>query len=173
MQGRIILGARVEDACQGPAEYSDALESFSSQPFALTYRPETQRAYVLLKEGACTSDALCGAFHAHVLLHMMDAVDDKAALPIAAVLPSPPLDSRKSNAPLEPLEGSRNSPVPLKQPLTALRDVDDVQTILMQVTAAKGQQLYDSFVQQAADLGWQLQNTMLNPKEARLLVPHL
>ena len=164
MQGRIILGARVEDACQGPAEYSDALESFSSQPFALTYRPETQRAYVLLKEGASTSDALCGAFHAHVLLHMMDAIDDKAALPITAVLPTP------SHTPVESLEG-RNSP--LKGPLTALRDIDDAQTVLMQVTAAKGQQLYTSFVHQAADLGWQLQNTMLNPKEARLGVSHL
>ena len=43
----------------------------------------------------------------------------------------------------------------------------------MLVTAAKGQQLYTSLVQQAADLGWQLQNTMLDPKEARLVVPHL
>lgn len=171
MQGRVVLGARVEDACQGPAEYADALDSFSSQPFALTYRPETQRAYVLLKEGTSTSDALCGAFHAHVLLHLVDAVDDKAALPITAMLPTP-LQSGRSQAPLESLE-ARVSPVTLKQPLTALKDIDDVQTVLMQVTAAKGQQLYTSFVQQAADLGWQLQNTMLNPKEARLVVTYL
>lgn len=171
MQGRVVLGARVEDACQGPAEYSDALESFSSQPFALTYRPETQRAYVLLKEGASTSDALCGAFHAHVLLHMMDAVDDKASLPITAVLPTPPLEHARSQALLKSFEGSDS--VSLKHSWTALKDISDVQTVLMQVTAAKGQQLYASFVQQAARLGWQLQNTMLNPKEPRLVVPHL
>lgn len=101
----------------------------------------------------------------------MDAVDDKAALPIMAVLPTPPLEHARLQTPLTSLEVC--SAMSLKHSLTALKDIDDVQTILMQVTAAKGQQLYALFVQQAAHLGWQLQNTMLNPKEPRLVVPHL
>ena len=87
IQGRVVLGARVEDACRGPAEYADALRMLGDRPFALTYRPETQRAYVMLKEGASGTDALCGAFHAHVLLHIMDAMVEKAALPVLEVLP--------------------------------------------------------------------------------------
>ena len=158
MQGRVVLGARVEDACQGPAEYSEALESFSSQPFAITYRPETQRAYVLLKEGASGSDSLCGAFHAHVLLHMMDAVDGKGALPIAEALPKTLVNGQQAAA-------------LLPSPLTALKEIDDTHRVLMQVSASRGNQLYTSFLEQAADLGWQLENTMLNPQEARLMVP--
>ena len=154
-----------------PARAADALQSFSSQPFALTYCPETQWAYAVLKEGSSALDALCGALHAHVLLHMMDAVDDKAALPITAVLPTPPLEHARSQAQLKSLEGCHS--LSLKHSLTALKDIDDVQAVLMQVTAAQGRQLYAFFVQQAAHLGWQLKNTMLNPKEACLVVPHL
>ncbi len=158
VQARVILGARVEDACRGPAEYTDALNSFSTQPFALTYRPETKRAYVLLKQGASGTGALCGAFHAHVLLHMIDALDAKPALPITEVLPK----SEPAAAGSKPL---------LSSPLTALRDIDDPHSVLLNVTASKGHLLYSTFVEQAASLGWQLQSTMLNPKEARLIVP--
>ena len=158
LQGRVVLGARVEDACQGPAEYTEALDTFTSHPFALTYRPETQRAYVLLKQGASGTDALCGAFHAHVLLHMIDAVDDKPALPITEVLPK-----------MQPT--ITESVSPLSSPLTALREFEDHHHVLLKVTASKASMLYSTFVDQAAELGWQLQNTMLNPKEARLIVP--
>ena len=158
LQGRVVLGASVEDACQGPAEYTEALDTFTSHPFALTYRPETQRAYVLLKQGASGTDALCGAFHAHVLLHMIDAIDDKPALPITEVLP------KMRPATIESVS-------PLSSPLTALREIDDHHRVLLNVTASKASMLYSTFVDQAAELGWQLQNTMLNPKEARLIVP--
>ena len=39
------------------------------------------------------------------------------------------------------------------------------------MTASRGLQLYGEFLEQAERTGWQLQNTMLNPKEARLIVP--
>ena len=157
VQGRVVLGARVEDACRGPAEYADALHLFGDRPFALTYRPETQRAYVMLKEGASSIDALCGAFHAHVLLHMMDAVEEKAELPILEVLPKSEPGMQQGN-----LQGNI---------LTALRDLEDPQGVLLNMTAGKGHQLYSTFLEQAESIGWQIDNTMLNPKEARLVVP--
>ena len=158
MQGRVVLGARVEDACQGPAEYADALQLFGNRPFALTYRPETKQAYVMLKEGASGLDALCGAFHAHVLLHMIDAVDQGL---------------HKGNTPASEI-------VPRSQPTSANADLSiitwqslqDLDTqVLLNMTASRGLQLYGEFLEQAESTGWQLQNTMLNPKEARLIVP--
>ena len=152
----MVLGARVEDACPGPAEYASALETFSNGAYALTYRPETKKAYVLLKQGASVEDTLCGAFQAHVLLHMMDAVQKKPALPALQLLP-------KSEPGLT--SGA------LSNALTALQDMDDPHQVLLHVTAAKGHKLYEDFLNQAAELGWKLDNTMLNPKESRLIPP--
>lgn len=156
LQGRVVLGARVEDACSGPAEYASALETFSNEAYALTYRPETKKAYVLLKQGVSVEDTLCGAFQAHVLLHMMDAVQNKPALPALQLLP-------KS-------EPGLSSGI-LPNALTALQDIDDPHTVLLHVTAGKGRKLYEDFLSQAAELGWKLDNTMLNPKESRLMTP--
>ena len=157
MQGRVVLGARVEDACQGPAEYATALETFGNEAYAITYRPETNRAYVLLKQGASMQDTLCGAFSAHVLLHMLDAVEDKPALPALHTLPQ--------------VEPGMRSDI-MSEALTALRDLDDPHSLLLNVTAVKGYKLYQDFISQASDLGWNLDNTMLNPKEARLTASH-
>ena len=158
MQGRVVLGARVEDACQGPSDYATALDTFANEPYAITYRPETNRAYVLLKQGASVQDTLCGAFSAHVLLHMLDAVQGKPSLPALQLLPQ-----------TEP--GTRTGIV--SNALTALQHVDDPHSVLLNVTAAKGYKLYQEFVHQASDLGWNLGNTMLNPKEPRLIPSQL
>lgn len=157
-QGRVVLGARVEDACQGPAEYADALHLFSDCPFALTYRPETKQAYVMLKNGASGLDALCGAFHAHVLLHMVDAVDQglqKGNLLASEIVPRS-----------QPISADADSSIITWK---SLQDLDN--GVLLNMTASRGLQLYGEFLEQAERTGWQLQNTMLNPKEARLIVP--
>lgn len=154
----MVLGARVEDACRGPSEYATALETFASLPYAITYRPETSRAYVLLKQGASVQDTLCGAFSAHVLLHMLDAVQGKPSLPALQLLPQ-----------IEP--GTKSGII--SSALTSLQHVDDPHSVLLNVTAAKGCKLYREFIHQASDLGWNLENTMLNPKEARLIIPQL
>ena len=154
LQGRVVLGARVEDACQGPSDYKDALDLFGSAAYALTYRPETNKAYVLLKQGANVQDTLCGAFQAHVLLHMLDAVHNKPALPALQLLPK-----------CEPSSSSAS----FTTGLAVLRETDDPHNVLLRVTAAKGRELFKDFVTQASDLGWNLDTTMLNPKECRLI----
>lgn len=155
MQGRVVLGARVEDACPGPSQYATALETFGDAAFALTYRPESNKAYVLLKQGATVQDTLCAAFHAHVLLHMLDASSGKPALPALQLLPQS-----------APGLGSES----LTSALTPLKDIDDPHNHLLHATATKGHKLYQDFTGQASILGWNLDNTMLNPKESRLVV---
>lgn len=154
LQGRVVLGARVEDACLGPSEYANALETFGTAAYALTYRPETDKAYVILRQGATVQDTLCGAFHAHVLLHMLDAAQDKPALPALQLLPK-----------AEPGTNIQS----LMSGLRGVGDIDEPHEHLLHVTATKGYQLYQDFVRKASNLGWNLDSTMLNPQESRLI----
>ncbi|GFR40042.1 hypothetical protein Agub_g580 [Astrephomene gubernaculifera] len=73
-QRRLVLGASVEAACAGPADLSYAAGLFrqGSYGYMVTYRPDTRKAYVLLREGATSWDCLQASFFGHVFLHLLD-----------------------------------------------------------------------------------------------------
>ncbi|MEW5299951.1 MAG: hypothetical protein WDW36_002919 [Sanguina aurantia] len=71
-QGRVVLGATVQEACKGPQELKDALAQYGDRQYMLTYRPEVDKVFVLLREGAKTEDILKAAFSANVFLHLRD-----------------------------------------------------------------------------------------------------
>ena len=54
--------------CQNGETWSDAEEGACHA----ASRPDTKKAYVLLRDRATSSDVLRGAFHAHLLLHRLD-----------------------------------------------------------------------------------------------------
>ena len=116
-----------------------------------TCRPDTGKAYVLLRVGAGSRDVLRGAFHAHVLLHMLDsqgsgrpglATVDGTFLPRD---PEPHLQSRVQ----------RPTGTADREMLLSVRKEADMSCPL--------------FLQSCLALGWDLHHTMLNPHEPRLM----
>ncbi|EFJ49504.1 hypothetical protein VOLCADRAFT_80645 [Volvox carteri f. nagariensis] len=133
-QNRLVLGASVESACAGPSELAHAVQRFPEPEYRylVTYRPDTKKAYVLLREGATSMDCLQASFFGHVFLHLLDG----AAL---------------SHAPLQLTAAATTT-------MGAIAKSSAVVSVL-----------YPDFISQAERNGWKLQQTMLNPKENRLL----
>lgn len=68
--GQVVLGASVEVACEDPEHLLESLGAFgSSSPYYLTYRPELDKVFVMLREGVDNVVALEAAFLAHLWLH--------------------------------------------------------------------------------------------------------
>ena len=42
-QGKVLLGARVEQACSTPADLTHAAALFKNEKFIMTYRPDTKK----------------------------------------------------------------------------------------------------------------------------------
>ncbi|GIL46240.1 hypothetical protein Vafri_3268 [Volvox africanus] len=218
-QGRLVLGASVEAACAGPSDLGYAASRFpeSSYRYLVTYRPDTKKAYVLLRDGATSMDCLQASFFGHVFLHLLDGGGlCAAALPHTAGTHrdavSPARLSRgnscsggstsctiaccgvsgisasccpKHAAPLCGSEGSKGADLWEKtQHPEAGRDPGvfvgewvggleshDHEHWRATMEQAQGvvSALYPDFISQAECNGWKLQQTMLNPKENRLL----
>mmetsp|Transcript_29240 Transcript_29240/g.82515 ORF Transcript_29240/g.82515 Transcript_29240/m.82515 type:complete len:534 (-) Transcript_29240:354-1955(-) len=67
-QGELLLGARVEAACSGPAQLVSAIKRFDRLPYAITYRPDAGKVMVLLKESATQEEFMQAAFHGYYIL---------------------------------------------------------------------------------------------------------
>ncbi|KAI8464617.1 MAG: vitamin B6 photo-protection and homoeostasis-domain-containing protein [Monoraphidium minutum] len=153
-QGRIVLGAAVEDAVHSPAELARAAALFRSERFIVTYRPETRKVYVMLRENAAVPDTLKAAFTAHMVLHLMEA----------CVPPASPAAGAGGPAALEPwrrLVAGGGAAMGEGRDAQALRLMEAAKPVL--------DALYSEFSRQAERQGWKLASTMLNPRETRLL----
>lgn len=69
---RVVLGASVEDAVDGPHALGSLLDTWRGRKYALSYQADTKKVYVVLREGANGSDILEAAFHAQHFLHALD-----------------------------------------------------------------------------------------------------
>lgn len=69
---RVVLGASVEDAVDGPRALGSLLETWRNRKYALSYQGDTKKVYVVLREGASGPDILEAAFHAQHFLHALD-----------------------------------------------------------------------------------------------------
>jgi hypothetical protein len=87
--GQVKLGASLEAACESPGHLSASVKAFPpSSPYLLTYRPDKDKVYVVLRESADEAAALEGAFVAHLWLERIhEAVPERCRRNLCA-LPS-------------------------------------------------------------------------------------
>ncbi|AQK86052.1 Protein root UVB sensitive 6 [Zea mays] len=69
----VAIGSRFGDAFQEPASFLAIKPLFEDERYIVTYNPTKDKVYALLKDQAKPDDILKAAFHAHVLLHFINA----------------------------------------------------------------------------------------------------
>ncbi|KAJ7967927.1 protein root UVB sensitive 6-like [Quillaja saponaria] len=69
----VVLGSRFKDAFQEPGVYLSVEPLFEKERYIVTYNPSKSKVYALLKDQAKSEDILKAAFHAHVLLHLINS----------------------------------------------------------------------------------------------------
>ncbi|KAL1564881.1 Protein root UVB sensitive 6 [Salvia divinorum] len=69
----IVLGPRFKDAFQDPISYIALEPIFEKEQYIVTYNPSKGNIYALFKNQAKSDDILKAAFHAHVLLHIVQS----------------------------------------------------------------------------------------------------
>lgn len=141
----MVLGAKVEEACRSASDLLAAAPAFRGERYILTYRPDTKKVYVVLKQGAETVDCLKAAFACHTFLHLLDGH------PLPPRVAAPPHLLRA-----------------VKDAAAATASAQHGQWLLT-CSWTVVDALYGDFTRQAAACGWQLKQTMLNPRETRLL----
>lgn len=134
----VKLGSRFKDAFVDPGLYIALEPLFEKERYMVTYNPVKNEVYALLKDKAKSDDILKAAFHGHVLLHSIRSSLKKQAI------------SRKHNDTLSSIA------VPV-----------DIQSLVaescMMVSTA-----YSLFKYKAAEQGWMMSESLLNPGRARL-----
>ncbi|XP_058089963.1 protein root UVB sensitive 6-like [Magnolia sinica] len=143
----IVLGPRFRDAFQEPASFLSIEPLFEREKYMVTYNPSKGNVYALLKDQAKSDDILKAAFHAHVLLHFIRSSNQKQASREHGVLDQS--DSERS-----------------------------LSTHLMPTTVDFASQIAEScnivstsyvlFKRKAAEQGWVMSESLLNPGRARL-----
>lgn len=141
----MVLGATVEQACCSPSDLTAAAPMFRHDKYILLYRPDSRKMYVLLKQGAETKDCLKAAFACHTLLHLMDG------------------------GTLPPNCGASQHLLTAAKDAAAATSTTQQSQALLQSSWMVVEALYSDFMKKAALQGWQLKQTMLNPRETRLL----
>jgi hypothetical protein len=88
--GQVKLGASLEAACESPAHLAAAVKAFPEpRPYVLTYRPDKDKVYVVLRVSADKAAALEGAFLAHLWLERIHATVPEKCRRHLSALPSP------------------------------------------------------------------------------------
>jgi len=154
----VVLGSTVEQATLSPLHLRAAASLYRGERFILTFRRDTSSAHVVLCSGAKAPDYVKAAYSAHVLLFLADSVKD--GLPsdrLGACLPQ----WMTAGKPKKPNKASRAS----RQP--AGLDSNDMD-LLVQCREVV-EDTFPLFLERAEGLGWKLDQTMLNPKETRLI----
>jgi hypothetical protein len=168
------------------------LTSCAGRDYALTYRPDSRKCYVLLKRGASQQSVLQGAMDAHCLLWMLDeqrAAVKAAGQPQAAngnaggsrVVARLHRAARQLGTTGASSGGGATGSIggwiggmgltqqQQQQPPATPSSVPAGQDALDYV-AREGRQLYQQFERQATASGWRMHMTMLNPRQTRLVV---
>lgn len=118
---------------------------------------------MLLRDGAPSQDVLRGAFHAHVLLHLLDSVNGRGDVSggLAPSLPQPPRGGGRR------WPWQRRPPAPSVAAEVAPGGAAWEGFVTM--ASEKGGVLFEDFAEKAKVAGWKPQLTMLNPQETRLM----
>lgn len=165
---RVVLGARVEEACVGPSHLASTLDTWRGRQYALSFRSDTGKVYVLLRETATTEHVLEAAFHAQYLLHRLDAA--AAAWAETADITADPITGGSSSTKSTSKSGSKWDLGFGRRSKGSSDAAEAKLPVLLQETASKASAQFSEFARQADQAGWRLQMTMLNPRETRLRV---
>ena len=129
-------------------------------PYHITWRDvcraDTGKAYVLLRQQANSNDVLRSAFHAHLLLHQLDA--DRHAPHDDVLLVSPDGKCSPTEAAdhaSQQASSAAGRPCVDRGKLQSIRREADIECA--------------AFLRRCQDSGWDLKQTMLNPRESRLV----
>ncbi|MQL77223.1 hypothetical protein Taro_009629 [Colocasia esculenta] len=143
----MVLGSRFRDAFQDPETFLSLQPLFEVQIFELkeryivTYNPSRDKVYALLKDRAESEDILKAAFHCHVLLHFI----------------------RSSN-----LKNSNCGSTGLNKYLPNVPSTTDIEAHIAKSCKVVSTS-YGAFKGKAAEQGWVMSDSLLNPGRARLL----
>lgn len=135
----IVLGPRFKDAFQDPISYLALEPIFEKERYIVTYNPSKGNIYALFKDQAKSDDILKAAFHAHVLLDIIQSFNQ----------------SQRSSSKNEH-ELSAVSP--------SLGDLQSHVAESYKMVSA----LYGPFKNKAKEQGWAMSESLLNPGRARL-----
>ncbi|RZC49063.1 hypothetical protein C5167_017487 [Papaver somniferum] len=114
--------------------------------YIVTYNPSKGNVCALLKDQAESDDVLKAAFHAHVLLHFIRSSSEQSSVKHAA--------SESTN-----FLGHFST----QHPLPTTFDLDQIAESCKVVSAS-----YGLFKRKAAEQGWMMSESLLNPGKARL-----
>jgi hypothetical protein len=143
--GQVKIGASVEAACESPAHLADALAAVPQNcPCVLTYRPDVDKVFVMLREKADRIAALDAAFLAHLWLHRIHEVSD---------------DKRRRCMPALPCRAGQ---------VTHPDCGDELLASLEWAQHQRGHK-WRSFCSQAEARGWKMDDAMLAIGDTRLL----
>ncbi|KAJ6798388.1 protein root UVB sensitive 6 [Iris pallida] len=143
----VVLGPSFGDAFHESASFLAIKPLFEKERYLVTYNPSKGKIYALLKDQAKPDDILKAAFHAHVLLHFIHLANGKQSLKKIS-------DSYQ----LEIKESSSNHAMP-----TNAEFLDHIAETCKIVSSS-----YTVFKRKAADQGWIMSESLLNPGRPRL-----
>ncbi|XP_022724337.1 protein root UVB sensitive 6-like [Durio zibethinus] len=136
----VILGSRFKDAFQDPGAYLAIEPLFEKEKYIVTYDPLKEKVYALFKDQAKSDDILKAAFHAHVLLHFIRSSNNS-----------------QSSSRSQQEHGHSNL-----MPTTADFEPHIADSCKMVSTS------FGLFKNKAAEQGWRMSDSLLNPGRARL-----
>ncbi|KAG1328227.1 putative protein root UVB sensitive 6 [Cocos nucifera] len=138
----VVLGPTFGDAFQDPASFLATQTLFEKERYIVTYNPSKDKIYALLKDQAKSDDILKAAFHAHVLLYFVRLSNVNQSL-------------RNRN---KYGQSKLESPIPTNSDFVA-----HVAESCKIVSSS-----YGVFKSKAAEQGWIMSDSLLNPGRARL-----
>ncbi|KAK1310090.1 hypothetical protein QJS10_CPA08g00952 [Acorus calamus] len=146
----IVLGSRFKDAFQEPTSFLALQPLFEKERYIVTYNPLKGNVYALLKDQAKADDILKAAFHAHVLLHFIRSSNGSRTLKDSGGFDHSASDGSLSTHLL---------------PTTL-----DFQAHIAESCKTVANS-YGMFKRKAAEQGWRMSESLLNPGRARLCSP--
>jgi hypothetical protein len=139
----LAIGSRFGEAFQEPASFVAIRPLFEDERYMVTYNPTKDKVYALLKDQAKSDDILKAAFHAHVLLHFINASHARR------------LKQKQANS-------SRSD----NYENLYSRNIDFLAHIAESCKIVSSS--YGTFKKKAREQGWIMSESLLNPGKARL-----
>ncbi|KAL6840309.1 hypothetical protein ACP4OV_030119 [Aristida adscensionis] len=141
----VAIGSRFGEAFQEPASFVAIRPLFEDERYMVTYNPTKDKVYALLKDQAKSDDILKAAFHAHVLLHFINASHARR------------LKQKQKQANSNRADNYGN---------LYSRNMDFLAHIAESCKIVSSS--YGTFKKKAREQGWIMSESLLNPGKARL-----
>ncbi|KAK3166179.1 hypothetical protein QOZ80_1AG0042460 [Eleusine coracana subsp. coracana] len=141
----VAIGSRFGEAFEEPASFVAIRPLFEDERYMVTYNPTKDKVYALLKDQAKSDDILKAAFHAHVLLHFINASHARM------------LKQKQKQANSTRSDNYEN---------LYSRNMDFLAHIAESCKIVSSS--YGTFKKKAREQGWIMSESLLNPGKARL-----